>query len=515
MHDFIIIGSGLASISAAKKIIKSGFKPLILDVSNELEKKKLELKNKLKNTYPLNWHHKDIERLNYNPTIKHKIPKKLFMGSDFFYGTSSFDKEIDYRSKIKPAFSYAFGGLANGWGSAILPLDKNNLKNYPIAVDKMYKSYEEVLNDLPYSAVDDQLSHAFPILKNPESSIKLNKNLENLKNNLSKEFNTEEVIYGNGRFLCDSRNKHGCKYCGNCMSGCVYDYIYKPESDWNKLIDSKKVEFVKKAKMLTYEDNNDYVIVKFLDKNGKIQTIKTKKLLIGAGALPSTKIFMSSKKIFNKKINLRTKNGFVLPIFLKKKDKSNWLNSNTLAGLFVEFQKNGKYFHSQISSPNELVLKKISLGILPLKLVAKFAFNSFLLCHGNLSSEESDHYSLELKNYNGKEILEVEHKNSLNKKIFNEVLNKYSEIFSKMNYLPLKFLSRITDSQHSGGSLPMSDKIDKFNNTNHLGLVNGDKNTHFIDGSILPYLPAYPIALTIMANSNYISQEAVKSVKRI
>ena len=76
-------------------------------------------------------------------------------------------------------------------------------------------------------------------------------------------------------------------------------------------------------------------------------------------------------------------------------------------------------------------------------------------------------------------------------------------------------LTRVTDSQHTGSTLPMSKDYVNVNNTNNLGMLKEDKNTHYIDSSILPELPAYPIGLTIMANANYISNKVVQSVKKI
>ena len=42
MYKIIIIGSGLAGIAAAKKLIARGIKPIILDTGVILEKKKSE-----------------------------------------------------------------------------------------------------------------------------------------------------------------------------------------------------------------------------------------------------------------------------------------------------------------------------------------------------------------------------------------------------------------------------------------------------------------------------------------
>ena len=182
MNDITIIGSGLAAVSAAKEIIKFGIKPLVIDVSYELEDEKKIHKEYMRSKKPSDWKFKDIKKLLDNPTISNNVPKKLYMGSDFFYGHKK-DHNILFNSETKPAYSFAYGGLANGWGSAVLPLDNKFIKDYPIKDNHMLNSYHKVLKDLPYSAVDDGLSKFFNLIKKDTSHIKLNRNLNDLKEN--------------------------------------------------------------------------------------------------------------------------------------------------------------------------------------------------------------------------------------------------------------------------------------------------------------------------------------------
>ena len=63
MNDITIIGSGLAAVSAAKEIIKFGIKPLVIDVSYELEDEKKIHKEYMRSKKPSDWKFKDIKKL--------------------------------------------------------------------------------------------------------------------------------------------------------------------------------------------------------------------------------------------------------------------------------------------------------------------------------------------------------------------------------------------------------------------------------------------------------------------
>lgn len=73
----VVVGSGLSAVGALRAIVKSGIKPLVIDVGRQLDPERQKLKLRLAATEPANWELADIENLASNPTAKSKteIPK--------------------------------------------------------------------------------------------------------------------------------------------------------------------------------------------------------------------------------------------------------------------------------------------------------------------------------------------------------------------------------------------------------------------------------------------------------
>ena len=63
--------------------------------------------------------------------------------------------------------------------------------------------------------------------------------LDKIIRNKVKKIDPELLAFGQARLLInstDTEEDKGCKYCGYCMSGCVYDCIYKSSAELDKLV---------------------------------------------------------------------------------------------------------------------------------------------------------------------------------------------------------------------------------------------------------------------------------------
>ena len=59
--------------------------------------------------------------------------------------------------------------------------------------------------------------------------------------------NQEEVSFGQSRLLVrsmDNKDGLGCKKCGYCMSGCVYDCIYKSTHDIDTMVSHGFIDYI-------------------------------------------------------------------------------------------------------------------------------------------------------------------------------------------------------------------------------------------------------------------------------
>lgn len=502
-----VVGSGLSAVGAIKALVRSGIKPTILDMGYSLDKDKQTFVDKLKLYEPKEWSSIDRDTIAKNDTINNgsNIPKKLLFGSDYFYGKSIKNAKVKSDGSMPP-FSYAKGGLSAGWGAAILPPSKFDLEDWPIDEDELHKYCKIVLSDLDYSSEDDGLSLNFPRLKDSDK-LKLSKRTEKILNSLKTKVKLKKdyILYGEARLLVDSKI---CKYCGECMSGCVYNAIYKSSNDLDKLYREGKIEYISNILVDKVIEKDNKVIVEYFDQlKDKKESMIFDKVFLAAGAINTSRIILSSLGKYNKKLSLKTRGGFVVPVFSFKSLPIDWPDVNTQPSLFIEFRGNGlkHWVHTQVASDNELLLKMLGIRNYPNSLISKvkryIAKHTYLLLV-NYHSDHSGTYDLELQKNENENILFTKHNKA--KPEFKVLVISWWKLFKiliKIGSVPMFMFSKLNSgSYHVGGTLPMKKNPDELE-TDILGRVKGMKNIHIVDTSIFPSLPGTTIGLIMMANA--------------
>ena len=514
MSKVVVIGSGLSSLASVKTLISKGLKPIIMDCSLSLNKNSQELKKKVSQLDKNKWGKSEIEKLTENNTLNNSFPKKLYMGSDFFYFKKNNFLElkmINQSNDFLPAASHAKNGLSTSWGSAVLPLSNLEKEKYPFNLTDLSRYYDLAIQNINYVGNKDDLEKQFDLIKTPDHTHEEDTNIDLILKKLEKNSNfNKKFISGKSRLLANFSNLNGCSRCGQCMSGCFYDHIYKPEHEFNKLIESKKIEYVPDVFVDSFEEISDKIIIKYIDNINAHKTLICDKLIVAAGALNSTIIHAKSYKLFNQKFKLLSKNGTVTPLFNLNFQKDNWPNRHTLPLIFLTlFNDKSVDLYSQISMPNELIIKKLKGSWNKHSLLSKIFCKSFLIAHNNLNSKDSDHYEFYLnKNKDSTTLVKIEKKNNKNKTVKEKEINKIlNKIFNSANLFPINFVRKYTDSQHNGGSLPMVKKAVNPDETFEDGTSVFSKKVFYVDSSVLPYLPATPIALPSMANAMRITDK--------
>lgn len=523
-NNYAVIGSGLSAIAACKALIARGVRPVVFDLGIELDNEKKNIVTKLSKLNPINWEGSDQKLISSNSTInRESIPRKLAFGSDFFYGNKdNFSKNYGQVDINPPPFSFAKGGFSEGWGAAILPPDSCDIKDWPISKKNLEKYYSKVLDGIHYSAVDDNLSKNFSLIKVPDGALKLTLGNNDLLRDLQKKSHKKKdfFIFGQARLLVNAKKEHSnaCRYCGICMSGCVYDSIYKASHDLNFFIRENKIEYQPKCEVISFRENGASVEIKYLEGD-LIKYSTFKKIFIAAGAYNSTKIVLNSKNKSNMKVKLKTTFSLIIPMIRLKRMPLDWPKINTMPGIFLEFKNkllSNHWIHTQISTPNELVLEKLNysgfnINILPL-FIKRFFLEHLVIAHCNLHSDHAPHYDITLKHDKSGKSTFIAKKNIMpnSKNIVDLNLKKFSTIADKMGCFILKPLvknSNNFDSYHLGCSLPMKNKPKLETDTDVYGIPNGFKNVHVVDSSIFPSLPATTIGLVSMANAYRIASE--------
>jgi len=503
--DIVVIGSGLSAIGAVKALVNNGIKPTVLDVGNVLEEDKKELIDKLHNKVPAHWTSKDREQITSNDTVKNKgsIPKKLLFGSDYFYGKSnSYAKVLSQGSM--PPFSYAKGGLSAGWGAAVLPASQIDIKDWPIDHNELDKYCQIILDDLPYSSVEDGLSLNFPRMTHKNTQLQLSTRASILLDKLNKKvkLKKDDTLYGEARLLVDTTD-NGCQYCGECMSGCVYNSIYKSSNDIEKLQKNGEIEYFSEHLVHRLVEEDNKVLVEFFDKNGIKQTKKFDKVFLAAGAVNSTRIILNSLKNTKKDLKLKTRGGFVVPVFSFKSLPIDWPVVNTQPSLFLEYRGDRleHWVHVQVASDNELLLKMLGLRTMQNNFISKLkrwiANHTYLLLV-NYHSDHSGTYEVKLEG----DTLKTKHNPAYPQ--FKVLMRSWWKLFTilfKIGSIPIYPFAKLNSgSYHVGGTLPMKNDPQDFE-TDKLGRLKGMNNIHIVDTAVFPSLPGTTIGLLMMANS--------------
>jgi len=522
-----IIGSGLASISAAKTLIDRGIKPTIIDSGDVLETDRSEVVDRMSKQNAGDWNEADLRVINSNSTIRHKksLPRKFAFGSDYFYGKARQYQKVKF-DKVIPPFSYAKGGFSSGWGAATLPPDDNDLTRWPIGNKELKPYFQKILSSFNYSAVDDGLSKIFPIYSKDYNALKLsyaNKEILKSLDSYIKNNQTEHVLVGQSRLLVQANNNHlgsGCRYCGQCLSGCVYGHIYKASIELDHLIASQEVDYIANHLVLSLTEIDDKVEV--LVKNTSTQSkdrLLFNKILLGAGAVNSTRIVLKSKSLYNINVRLHSTAGFVAPVFRIKKMDIDWPNTNTQPAIFLEYKNDRQsnyWTHAQISTSNELIFARLGIdknkkGLF--QWLKRTLIKHLVLVHVNIHSEFGDSYVLNLrkaKSISNDILYSSYDQNRVTGKFISKSVLKLFNIFRKIGcivILPAVQNSLGSGSYHVGATMPMKNKpIDELD-TNLLGVPKGWKNIHIIDSSIFPSIPATTIGLLIMANAARIADK--------
>jgi len=141
-------------------------------------------------------------------------------------------------------------------------------------------------------------------------------------------------------------------------------------------------------------------------------------------------------------------------------------------------------------------------------LLKKF-MSRLVIAQGYLHSNSSSHISIELKNGQPSRLILKKNENKAAAKLIKGIawkLFKNRKYFKFLPLIPFVKVGKPGESNHYGGSFPMSNNPKKFE-SDKLGRPFGFKNVHLVDASVFPSIPAQAITLTIMANAYRIADK--------
>ena len=519
---FYVIGSGPSGVACAYALLRQGCAVTMLDAGLMLEPDRREKLQRLKTVDPASWNGAQVAFL--RGTTKaglSGIPIKLTYGSDYAYrrvAAATPTKEIgaDLRS------SYALGGFTNVWGSAMMPYQAHDIRDWPIDLERLAPHYAAVLDFVPLAAKEDGLTERFPLYTSNFESLNTSKQGKALLDDLEKHRDGLKQIgveFGNGRLAVWARkNGNPCAYCALCLYGCPYELIYSSGMTVTELARHPSFRYVPGVLVHRVEETSAKVKIVGTSANGGAErTFTGERVYVASGVLQTAVLMLRSLNLYEKPISVLDSQYFLLPILRFRGTRDVRKEAvHTMVQAFLEIDDpalSPHTIHLQAYTYNdlfELPLRSV-LGPLTRVVVPEALISRLMLLQGLLHSAQSAQIEVELKRLpSGREVVEATGKHTEEAaRVLRALSRKLFAARRMLRAVPLPQLARIGlpgRGDHTGGSFPMRANPGPLE-TDVFGRVQGLKRVHLVDASVFPSVPALTIVLTAMANAHRIGSE--------
>lgn len=520
MED-IVVGSGPAGVSAAWALVKQGRNVTMIDVGEQLEVEKSDLRGRLASVEPGEWLTQDITAWAARRRSGKTDGMRPFDSDVLFRDSVGHSEDDEKNPSIGLRPSFASGGLSNGWGSSILPYRQQDIMDWPASTTALDRHYQALREFMPMAGKADSLKDLFPKLGMPaDNALPMSSQAEALLSRLEakkRELNRSGIFFGQARQAVNQN----CRKCGMCLYGCPYGVIYNAGKTREKLLESGAFSYQKGFYVSRFEEHNGGVRLWAQDiaSRGEVQ-FSAKRLYVACGVLSTAKLLMNSLDYFDQPVYLKDSQHFFLPLLHTWNPGQNPASeeTNSLVQLFIEIidpDLHAKTTHVQLYTYNDLFQVDMrqrfgAFAKLFTPLIRQLS-RRLIVAQGFLHSDYSSQIELRLiRKGSGSRLRMTEKQNPDTRDFINATQNKLANLARTVRLLPLTPFGHAGvagSSFHCGSSFPMKDKPSGLE-SDTLGRPAGLKRVFVVDASVLPDIPATTITLSVMANAHRIASES-------
>jgi hypothetical protein len=516
----IVIGTGHAGMAAVHKLVALGRRPIVVDAGRTLEPRRQAAVERLQALPPDRWPAADRDLVVRNATVGDRVPRRLAFGSGYVYADGDPALPGTVGRDGAPVQTLAAGGYSTVWGGAMLAADDCDLSGWPISRADLAPYHREVLARIPVSAVADRLEQHFPryvddgphLVVAPRSGALLARlaNDDRLRDRT-------DVSFGQSRLAVDAgTGPSGCRYCGHCLTGCVYGSIPRADDGLVDLVRRGAVDLRSGLVVRSIEESDGGVRVLADDATGRHHVVDGGRAFLAAGAIGSTRIVLTSMRAWDQPVVLRSTDGFLMP-FLQIGARGRSGPTNTLPDVFIELKVPGNdhWVHVQLSPPNDLVRQRFGVahdhdGWRPRVLGA--LLDHALLAHANVHSDLAGHHVLTLRRLGAdRTSLELASVSDPGFRPFaRRAARRLAWVLRRagaIGHVSFQGPGGGPLSQHVGASLPMTSSQPRAYQTDRVGRPQGWDRMHVIDSAAFSSVPATTVALLAMANATRVVAE--------
>ncbi len=472
--SIVILGGGLSASFAAKEFLESNYKVVMIDAGFNNEDDLSNLHRNAKEKSP--------------PSYKFKIKENEFVYKNF---VSKLNIETNNFNAIG---SLATGGLSNIWGGGLSKFDANEYENEH-EHSKIEKIYKEIQMEMQGTDCSDNSN---------KSNQEADQRLKILFNTTKKDLNFFPPINALSKNSSSDKNHN----------------IYNATMLIDKLKKNRNFQYISNSIIKKIQKTKDEYILKTENKlNGDGRDYLLKYVFCGLGVISTAKLVLAMEKAYDSPLSLKTTPmGYFLLFCLSKRQNKSRFGLSSLS--FTINDSSGTCSGGLFPCNEEILSYYKFLNVLP-KFLKTFIDKVFLqrIFLGNIffsSSMSANEISLQ---ENGKCIIQGKNHEALEKK-FSKVKRKINESLKNLNMYVVPSIGKIArpgSDIHYAGTLPIDDKVTTKLFCNSFGKLNGHKNFHVIDASLLKTLPGKPhtlhaLAQTIIVTREFISSDAAQSL---
>ena len=292
-------------------------------------------------------------------------------------------------------------------------------------------------------------------------------------------------------------------------------HVYNPAFTLERLAKEDAVDYRRRMLVTSWKRDGDGIVVLARDLDeGSDVSFRTKKLVLAAGAINSTKIVLASREDYSTELRLvdnpLVQVPLIFPEFIGSRLETEAFGMGHVSAVF-DLRERGLLLQGgilELTSPARAAFfEQFPFSARNNMRLIRMAANSVLVMFLFFPSSQENSASLRLTQ-EGMLAISCPPYN-LDKKAISMVANGFLKLGVVASSLFTTY-SKPGYGIHYAGTLPMKEKPKNDYETDRFGQLAGEPGVHIVDGAVLPDIAAKNLSLTIMANAMRIADHIGK-----
>jgi choline dehydrogenase-like flavoprotein len=429
-----------------------------------------------------------------------------------------------------PLFSFARGGLAEAWTGGCYPLNEAEVAEFPFPYAALAPHYGEVARRIGVTGEADDLARFMPVHDHLLPPLRLDRHSTRL---LERYARTRETLNRAGTFVGRTRvatlsqplgTRGPCEYLGRCLWGCPHGALYTPSQTLRECQSHDAFTYLPGLAVERFTLGPGQRVRSVVARpiaGGPDQEFAVDRLALAAGALLSTKIFLTSvwretgarvrlgglmdnRQILVPFVNL----GMLGAPFAAESYQYH------LLGLGIESGAPRDYVHGQITTLKTALLhpiiQKMPFDLATSTFVMRAVHAALGVVNVNFRDTRRDGNYVELSDGDTPR-LHLHYAPDADEPVrMRTAMQRVKQALWRLQCVVPPGMAHVRPmgaSVHYAGTVPMTRTPAPFTTT-ELGQSRDFENLFLVDGATFPFLPSKNITFTLMANAVRVAEGA-------